>query len=174
MQCSACRSHCRQSCRLATFNPKSNYSSWAKNRLFEITLNICCPPILSVVIPTDYWFIQPATPSVRSLFKSHRILLVLTFIPISRLCVTVMSWRRAWPHSIGIQSAGSELKCGEEEKKRSYFISISSYILYFKFIYHVYFCQENLGFSSKTTFFCRGHALPSKLLDLLSGSVIIT
>jgi len=29
--------------------------------------------------------------------------------------------------------------------------------------------KENLGFSSKTTFFCRGHALPAKLLDLLAG-----
>ena len=34
---------------------------------------------------------------------------------------------------------------------------------------HFYFPQENLGFSSKTTFFCRGHALPAKLLDLLAG-----
>lgn len=34
---------------------------------------------------------------------------------------------------------------------------------------HFYFPQENLGFSSKTTFFCRGHALPAKLLDFLAG-----
>ena len=35
------------------------------------------------------------------------------------------------------------------------------------------FCQENLGFSSKTTFFCRGQLLPQKLLDFLSGFDIV-
>ena len=33
--------------------------------------------------------------------------------------------------------------------------------------------QENLGFSSKTTFFCRGQSLPQKLLDFLSGFDIV-
>ena len=34
-------------------------------------------------------------------------------------------------------------------------------------------CQESLGFSSKTTFFCRGQSLPLKLLDFLSGFDIL-
>ena len=33
--------------------------------------------------------------------------------------------------------------------------------------------QESLGFSSKTTFFCRGQSLPLKLLDFLSGFDIL-
>ena len=33
--------------------------------------------------------------------------------------------------------------------------------------------QENLGFSGKTTFFCRGQALPQKLSDFLAGFDIL-
>ena len=42
-----------------------------------------------------------------------------------------------------------------------------------KSFYHQFYSQESLGFSNKTTFFCRGQSLPLKLLDFLSGFDIL-